>query len=168
MVTMIAVCREHGHEDVVLASSYWARPSRGRMTRPSLQLDITADLPEAQKRLLARRMSEEYSQIMGSDPRLMTVVIRTLPPGSVWHCTTEDPVPGTLLMCDVRAGRDRATRERLARRLIDLVAEHGAVDPAHIKVEFTQHSGDEMFHPFLGGFNRDWDLEEQPPPTDGT
>lgn len=123
---------------------------------PSLQLDITAELTADQKQTLARRMSEIYSRIMDSDPRLMTVVIRTLPAGSVWHCTDGEPVPGTLLMCDVRAGRDRATRDRLARDLIDLVAEHAPVSRMDMKVEFTQHSGDEMFHPFLGGFNRDW------------
>jgi hypothetical protein len=30
------------------------------------------------------------------------------------------------------------------------------LDRERIKVEFTQHSGDEMYHPHLGGFNRDW------------
>jgi hypothetical protein len=30
------------------------------------------------------------------------------------------------------------------------------LDPDRIKVEFTQHSGDEMYHPHLGGFNADW------------
>lgn len=123
---------------------------------PSLQLDITTDLSADQRQTLARRMSDVYSRIMDSDPRLMTVVIRTLPAGSVWHCTDEAPVPGTLLMCDVRAGRDRSTREQLARQLVDLVAEYSPVSRMDIKVEFTQHSGDEMFHPFLGGFNQDW------------
>jgi hypothetical protein len=28
------------------------------------------------------------------------------------------------------------------------------VDPDRIKVEFTQHAGDEMYHPHLGGFNQ--------------
>ena len=31
-----------------------------------------------------------------------------------------------------------------------------AIDPATLKIEFTQHAGDEMFHPHLGGFNTDW------------
>jgi hypothetical protein len=30
------------------------------------------------------------------------------------------------------------------------------IDPATLKIEFTQHAGDEMFHPQLGGFNQDW------------
>jgi hypothetical protein len=27
-------------------------------------------------------------------------------------------------------------------------------------VEFTQHSGDEMFHPHLGGFNTEWTADD--------
>ena len=127
---------------------------------PSLQLDVESELTPPAKRALARTMSEEYSRIMGSDPRLMTVVIRDLPTGSIWHCTEDDPVPGTLLMCDVRAGRDRATRHDLASRLVDLVAAHTGVNKDDVKVEFTQHTGDEMFHPSLGGFKRDWDRSE--------
>jgi hypothetical protein len=30
-----------------------------------------------------------------------------------------------------------------------------------VKVEFTQHSGDEMYHPHLGGFNDDWTGDER-------
>ena len=127
---------------------------------PSLQLDIHAELLPPEKQALARAMSEEYSRIMGSDPKLMTIVIRDLPNGSIWHCTDDEPVPGTLLMCDVRAGRDRTTRHRLASRLIDLITARTGVSREDIKVEFTQHTGDEMFHPFLGGFNRDWDESE--------
>ncbi|HWK25429.1 MAG TPA: hypothetical protein VNS09_02645 [Solirubrobacter sp.] len=130
---------------------------------PSLQLDVAAELSVERKQALAREMSAAYSRIMGSDPRLMTVVIRTLPAGSVWHGTGDEPVPGALLMCDVRAGRDRATRHDLAASMVDLVAARTGVAAIDVKVEFTQHSGDEMFHPFLGGFNRDWDATEAAP-----
>ncbi len=128
---------------------------------PSLQLDVSADLSPAEKRVLAAEMSADYSRIMASDPRLVTIVIRTLPAGSVWHGTgTGSPVPAALLMADVRAGRDCQTRHELAARLVELVAGRTGVPRTDVKVEFTQHSGDEMFHPFLGGFNRDWDASE--------
>lgn len=127
---------------------------------PSLQLDLTADLGPEAKGALAKRLSLTYSRIMGSDPRLMTVVVRTLPAGSVWHCTEGEPVPGTLLMCDVRAGRTPQTRDELARALIEIIAEDTGVAAEHIKVEFTQHAGDEMFHQHLGGFNRDSSPQE--------
>ncbi len=124
---------------------------------PSMQLDIMAALPLEAKRSLVDAMSEEYSRTMNSDPRLMTIVIRELPNGSIWHCGLAESSPGTLLMCDIRSGRDIATRHALAVRLIDIIATRTNVSAAHIKVEFTQHPGEEMFHPFLGGFNRDWD-----------
>ena len=128
---------------------------------PSLQLDLTVDLTAHQKRVLSSELTAEYSRIMASDPKLMTVVIRALPEGSVWHGTEQGLVPGALIMCDIRAGRNRSTRHQLAARLIELVAEHAHIAALDVKVEFTQHTGDEMFHPFLGGFNRDWDLTER-------
>lgn len=71
-----------------------------------------------------------------------------------------------LLMCDVRAGRDRATRHELAAALVNLVEEHTGAAKMNAKVEFTQYTGDEMYHPFLGGFNRDWDTTEALAPTE--
>lgn len=129
---------------------------------PSLQLDIEAELTAEEKQMLARRFSHIYSKIMGSDPNLMTVVIRTLEAGSVWHCTATDPVPGTLLMCNIRAGRNQQTRHSLAEQLIAAIVDATGVDGHTVKIEFTQHTGDEMFHPHLGGFSRDWDESEAP------
>lgn len=128
---------------------------------PSLQLDIEAALTPTQKQALARKMSDTFSRVMGSDPRLMTIAIRTVEPGSLWHCGGEDPVPASLLMCDVRAGRDRETRHALAKELSELIVAETGVSEQDLKVEFTQHTGDEMYHPFLGGFNRDWDASER-------
>jgi hypothetical protein len=30
-----------------------------------------------------------------------------------------------------------------------------------LNVEFTQHSGDEMYHAALGGFSPEWSIEER-------
>jgi phenylpyruvate tautomerase PptA (4-oxalocrotonate tautomerase family) len=129
---------------------------------PSLQLDVAASLDVAAKRALARALGAAYAEIMDAAPELVTVVVRDLGEGGVWRCTAGEPEPGALLMCDVRAGRDAATRDALARRLAALCAEHAGVDPATLKVEFTQHPGDDMWHPHLGGFNADWSPEADP------
>jgi len=52
----------------------------------------------------------------------------------------------------VRAGRDRAARHELAALvdLVDLVEEHLGVAKMSAKVEFAQHTGDDMHHPFMG------------------
>ena len=59
-------------------------------------------------------------------------------------------------MCDIRRGRSVQRRAQLARQLIADCCEIAGIDPDQIKVEFTQHSGDEMYHPHLGGFNTEW------------
>ena len=45
--------------------------------------------------------------------------------------------------------------------VIDACADLLDLDTLWIKVEFTQHSGDEMYHPHLGGFNKDWTGSER-------
>jgi hypothetical protein len=32
-----------------------------------------------------------------------------------------------------------------------------------LNLEFTQHEGDEMYHPTLGGYNPAWSAQEQQP-----
>jgi hypothetical protein len=63
-------------------------------------------------------------------------------------------------MCDVRRGRSADTRAELCRRLVAACEGVAGIDPATLKIEFTQHDGDEMWHPHRGGFNRDWDPTE--------
>jgi hypothetical protein len=52
-----------------------------------------------------------------------------------------------------------ARRERLARQLIADCQAIAGLDPSRIKVEFTQHAGDEMYHPHMDGFNTEWRAE---------
>src|SRR3954467_8781755 len=114
---------------------------------PSLQLDVPA-LPDAEsQRALAAELTAIYAEVMDAPPEIVTVVIRE---AGVWR----DGAPSALLMCDVRRGRSVQTRGELARRLT--AACQPALGVGYVKVEFTQHAGDEMWHPHLGGFNQDW------------
>ena len=123
---------------------------------PSLQLDVAATYDHATKRALAARLGAAYAEVMETSVDIVTVVVRDLGEGGVWRCTGDEPVPAALLMCDVRRGRAVATRAELCRRLVAACEEVAGLDPAMVKIEFTQHDGDEMWHPHLGGFNRDW------------
>ena len=123
---------------------------------PSLQLDVPATYDSATKRLLAKRFGSVYAAVMQTRTDIITVSIHDLGEGAVWRCGEDDPQPHALLMCDVRQGRSADTRADLARQLIDACQEVLGWDPHRIKVEFTQHSGDEMYHPHLNGFNHDW------------
>jgi phenylpyruvate tautomerase PptA (4-oxalocrotonate tautomerase family) len=124
---------------------------------PSLQLDVAETYDPATKRALARSLGAIYAEVMGAAPDIVTVVVRDLGAGGVWRCTSGEPVPAALLMCDVRRGRPAATRAELCRRLVRACEEVAGLDPALLKIEFTQHDGDEMWHPHRGGFNRDWE-----------
>jgi phenylpyruvate tautomerase PptA (4-oxalocrotonate tautomerase family) len=123
---------------------------------PSLQLDVAATYDQPTKRALAARLGAVYAEVMETSVDIVTVVVRDLGEGGVWRCTGGEPVPAALLMCDVRRGRPVATRAELCRRLAAACEEVAALDPALLKIEFTQHDGDEMWHPHLGGFSGDW------------
>ena len=121
-----------------------------------MQLDVPATYDVTTKRALARRLGEVYAAVMDASPDLITVAIHDLGEGGVWRCTDGEPESSALLMCDIRRGRPVETRAELCRGLLAACAEVAGLDPDRIKIEFTQHDGDEMWHPQLGGFNQDW------------
>ena len=123
---------------------------------PSLTLDAPAVYTPAQKRTFAERLGAVYAEVMRTDLETITVVVHDGGEGAVWRCSATGPVAGALLMCDIRSGRPPATRAQLCERMLVVCEETLAIDPATLKIEFTQHAGDEMFHPHLGGFNTDW------------
>ena len=114
---------------------------------PSLQLDVPKVPNRERQRALAAELTAIYAEVMDAPPEIVTVVFRE---AGVWR----DGAPSALLMCDVRRGRPVETRAELARRLT--AACEAALGGGYFKVEFTQHAGDEMWHPHLGGFNQDW------------
>ncbi|MGC1738830.1 tautomerase [Mycobacterium sp.] len=123
---------------------------------PSLQLDVPATYDSTTKRLLGKRFGSVYAAVMQTRPDIITVSIRDLGEGAVWRCGEDDPQPHALLICHVRQGRSAETRAELARQLIGACRDVLGWDPHRLKVEFTQHSGDEVYQPHLNGFNRDW------------
>jgi phenylpyruvate tautomerase PptA (4-oxalocrotonate tautomerase family) len=129
---------------------------------PSIQIDLpTTASPEA-KRELAQRVGTVYGEVMQVGKDILTVSVHDLGEGGVWRChESGPPTPSGLIMCDIRKGRDAATRARLAQALIDVCVDLFDLDALWMKVEFTQHSGDEMYHPHLGGFNADWTGDER-------
>jgi phenylpyruvate tautomerase PptA (4-oxalocrotonate tautomerase family) len=127
---------------------------------PSLALFAHSSYPAGVKRALARRLGDTYAEMMETGLETITVAIPDMGADGVWRCGEEGPEPSALLMCDIRRGRTAERREHLARRLIADCENVAGVDSRRIKVEFTQHSGDEMYHPFLGGFNTEWKASE--------
>ena len=134
---------------------------------PSLQLLGHSTYPAGVKRALADRLGTTYAATMDTELETITVAIPDMGADSVWRCGEAGPAPAALLMCDIRQGRSAARRAELARRLIADCHAIAGIDPDRVKVEFTQHPGDEMYHPHLGGFNADWQPRStrlDPPP----
>jgi len=127
---------------------------------PYLQLEVIRSYPYATKKLLAKRIGEVYSKIMKADQNRITVSIRELGEGSLWRCGDGEPMPAAIMMCDIRKGRDALIRTELSRELIDMCNEVLGLETGQLNIEFTQHSGDEMYHQRLGSFSAEWTAEE--------
>ena len=130
---------------------------------PYLQLDLNEHYPTADKRKLARAMSETYARMMSVDIRRISVAIRELGDGGVWRCVEAggDPVPVSVMMLDIRRGRPPELRMEVAKALCRHCVDILGLDENRLNVEFTQHSGDEMYHPALGGYSPEWQAGKQ-------
>ena len=130
---------------------------------PYLQLDVNGTFPVDAKRRLAARMAEHYAALMTVDIRRISIAIRECGDGAIWRPVDGEPVPVSVLMCDIRQGRPAEQRMTLARQLIADCVEVLGLAEDRLNVEFTQHRGDEMYHPTLGGFSPEWSPDEGAP-----
>lgn len=128
---------------------------------PYLQLEVTRSYPISKKKLLARRMGEIYAAVMHADIKRVTITIRELGEGGIWRCSEDEPTPAAILMCDVRAGRAKEVREDLAKKLIVVCNEILELEVNQLNVEFTQHTGDEMYHQWMGHLSENWSPDEK-------
>jgi phenylpyruvate tautomerase PptA (4-oxalocrotonate tautomerase family) len=130
---------------------------------PYLQLDVSDHYSVEDKRLLAAKMSETYALKMSVDIRRISVAIRELGEGGVWRVVEAGgpPVPVSVMMLDIRRGRSPELRMEVAKALCMHCVEVLGLSEDRLNVEFTQHSGDEMYHPALGGYSPEWDSDER-------
>jgi Tautomerase enzyme. len=127
---------------------------------PYLQLDVNGTFSVQAKKTLAKKISDTYSKMMKVDIRRISVTIRECGEGSIWRMVDGEPVPVSVLMCDIRKGRSAELRTDVAKALIQDCTTILGLREDRLNVEFTQHSGDEMYHPTLGGYSPDWSEEE--------
>jgi len=130
---------------------------------PYLQLDLNDHYPAATKQRLAAKMSATYAQMMSVDIRRISVAFRELGTGNVWRVaeTGGEPVPVAVMMLDIRRGRPADLRMEVAKALCAHCIEILGLQEDRLNVEFTQHAGDEMFHPALGGYSPEWTADEK-------
>jgi phenylpyruvate tautomerase PptA (4-oxalocrotonate tautomerase family) len=129
---------------------------------PYLQLDVNGHYSSDDKRRLAAKMCTAYAEMMSVDIRRISVAIRELGEGGVWRIveTGAEPVPVSVMMLDIRRGRPPELRMAVAKALCAHAIEILGLREDRLNVEFTQHSGDEMYHPTLGGFSPEWQPDE--------
>jgi hypothetical protein len=133
---------------------------------PHLQLELPTKYPLNVKRDLAKQLGDLYGAIMQTTADLVDVSFRELGEGNVWRCEAPVPVPSAVLICDIRAGRPPDQRARLGEALLKACVEALDLDPLRFGVEFTQHSGDEIYRTILidgvvrGGLSHDWSPSE--------
>lgn len=127
---------------------------------PYLQLDVNGHYPPEQKQRLAKQLCVTYAEMMSVDIRRIGIAIRELGEGGVWRIVDEEPTPVSVLMCDIRRGRTVEHRLEVAKVLCEIIVEILGVRWDRLNVEFTQHTGDEMYHPTLGGFSPEWSAGE--------
>ena len=70
-------------------------------------------------------------------------------------------MPASVMMLDIRKGRPAEQRMAVAKALCAHCIEILNLREDRLNVEFTQHSGDEMYHPALGGFSPEWEPGER-------
>ncbi|WP_050475879.1 tautomerase family protein [Herbaspirillum rhizosphaerae] len=127
---------------------------------PYLQLDVNDSYPVDVKKALAKKMAITYADLMTVDIRRISIAIREVGQGGVWRTVDGDPVPVSVLMCDIRKGRTPELRMEVAKALCADCIDILGLREDRLNVEFTQHSGDEMYHPTLGGFSPEWSENE--------
>jgi len=133
---------------------------------PYLQLDVNGHYPVEVKQRLAQTLSATYADLMSVDLRRISIAIRELGEGGVWRMIDDQPTPVSMLMCDIRRGRSAELRLELAKALCRDCVEILGLNAERLNVEFTQHAGDEMYHPSLGGFSPEWSVQETSAPAE--
>ena len=123
---------------------------------PYLQLDVNGRYPVEDKKRLAAKLCETYAGLMSVDIRRISIAIRECGEGSVWRTVDGVPEPVSVLMCDIRRGRSADLRMEVAKALCRDCIDILGLREDRLNVEFTQHAGDEMYHPTLGGYSPEW------------
>lgn len=104
---------------------------------------------------------------MTVDARRISIAIRELGEGGedgVWRMIDNELTLVSILMCDIRRDRSAELRLEVAKVLCRNCVDILGLSEDRLNVEFTQHAGDEMYHPSLGGFSPEWsELETSEP-----
>jgi phenylpyruvate tautomerase PptA (4-oxalocrotonate tautomerase family) len=121
---------------------------------PYLQLDLPIAVPADRRPDLAARLAAVYAEVMDTVPHVVTVAFRELGENGVLRNTESGVVPAVVVGCDIRRGRAPEVRLELGHRVAELIEEALGWPRDRVILEFTQHSGDEIYRE--GRLSDDW------------
>ena len=128
---------------------------------PCLQLDVPGKYTVEEKKEFACVLGELYADIMATSVSQVTVIIRETEPGSIWRCRSGGaPELAAYMKCDIRRGRTREQRARLAEALVDECVTRLGLVADRLAISFVQLGSDEMFRAEDGGFGKEWTPDE--------
>ena len=122
---------------------------------PYLQLDLPFVVPAGRRPELAARLAAVYADVMDTVPHVVTVAFRELGENGVLRNTEAGVVPAVVVGCDIRRGRAPEVRLELGHRVAALIEEALGWPRDGVILEFTQHSGDEIYRE--GRLSEDWE-----------
>jgi phenylpyruvate tautomerase PptA (4-oxalocrotonate tautomerase family) len=122
---------------------------------PYLQLDLPLAVAADRRPELAARLAAVYAEVMDTVPHVVTVAFRELGENGVLRNTESGVVPAVVVGCDIRRGRAPQVRLELGHRVAALIEETLGWPRDRVILEFTQHSGDEIYRE--GRLSADWE-----------
>jgi len=124
---------------------------------PYLHLDLPGRFPVAQKRELAVRLCRLYADVMQTQTWRPNIGIAELGEDNLFHLGPDGLEPIVMVLVEFRAGRPSEYRLSLADGIVDACVEVLGVPRRWVLVEFTPHSGAEIYrdgtigHPMRAG-----------------
>ena len=112
---------------------------------PYLQLDTTGPLAPAIKQEIMTRLCRLYAEVMQTQTWRPNVAIRELGAGNIGRLGAGGLEPVAMVLAEIRRGRSADDRLKLARGIAEICAPLLGLPPERVLVEFTVHSGDEMY-----------------------
>jgi len=110
---------------------------------PYLSLDTTDTPTENQQRDCTSALTDQYTEIMETDPDHVAVAIRTHPSEAMTLGRAVDG-PIAVLSADIRRGRPFEQRRAFGLAVIDWLSAEWEISRPNLKIVFTEHSGDQL------------------------
>lgn len=111
---------------------------------PYLHLNLAKKYPAQVKRDLATRLCRLYADVMQTQSWRPNVGIAELGEDNLFHLGPDGLETITMVLVEIRRGRQLDQRLELGRRIVDICSEVLGVPERTVLVEFTVHSGDEI------------------------